>query len=99
MIMFQMKEAWSSAPGLHYPPKGAHTAGCNQQGAREYSQGGCMMGKLKHEDIERGLNLRLPFGRWLARIIRRSCSNGMWTISRDGKLGCEPLSTELGQPD
>jgi len=68
-----------------------------------------MMRKLKYEDIERGAariaqgrvssNLRLRFGSWLARIIRRSCSNGLWTISRDGKLVCETLCYKLGQPD
>jgi hypothetical protein len=68
-----------------------------------------MMRKLKYEDIGRGAartsqgrgpaNLRLQFGEWLARMIRRSCSNGMWTISRDGKLVCESLCSRLEQPD
>jgi len=58
-----------------------------------------MMRKLKYEGIERGSNLRLRFGGWLARIIRRSCSNGLWTISRDGKLVCESLCSRLGQPE
>jgi hypothetical protein len=57
------------------------------------------MRKLKYEQIGRGFNLRLRFGEWLARIIRRSCSNGMWTISRDGKLVCESLCCRLEQPD
>ena len=67
------------------------------------------MRKLKYEDIGRGAartsqvrtpsNLRLRFGGWLARMIRRSCSNGMWTISRDGKLVCETLCCKLGQPE
>ena len=68
------------------------------------------MRKLKDEAIERAAD-RMPQGRarssmsiwrlgaWLPRMIRRSCAAGMWTISRDGKLGCEPLSSELGQPD
>jgi len=34
MIVFQKSEAWSAAPGLVWPPKGAQTAGGNQQEAR-----------------------------------------------------------------
>jgi len=66
------------------------------------------MRKLKYEDIERGVahasqgrapsNLRL-LGGWLLRMIRRSCTSGLWTISRDGKLGCEPLRSKHCQPD
>ena len=68
-----------------------------------------MMRKLKYEDIERGVartsqgrapsNLRLLFGGWLSRMIRRSCTSGLWTISRDGKLVCESLRSKCGQPD
>jgi hypothetical protein len=57
------------------------------------------MRKLRYEVIGRESNLRLRFGEWLARMIRRSCSNGMWTISRDGKLVCESLCCRLEQPD
>ena len=57
------------------------------------------MRKLKYEDIERGSNLRLRLGEWLARMIRRSCSNVMWTISRDGKLVCESLCSRLEHPE
>jgi hypothetical protein len=67
------------------------------------------MQKLRYKDIGNSaahtaqgralLNLRLRFSRLLARIIRRSCSNGMWTISRDGKLVCESLCCRLGQPE
>jgi hypothetical protein len=69
-----------------------------------------MMRKLTSEDIERGAAHPSPgralsdmstwrFGGWLSRLIRRSCTGGMWTISRDGKLGCEPLYSELRNPD
>jgi len=67
------------------------------------------MQKLKYEDIERGTartpqggapsNLRLRFGGWLARMIRRSCTGGMWTISRDGKLNCESLGGDPCQSE
>jgi hypothetical protein len=39
------------------------------------------------------------FGGWLSRMIWRSCTGGMWTMSRDGKLGCETLYSDPGQPD
>jgi hypothetical protein len=69
-----------------------------------------MMRKPKHEDIERGAartslgsarsNMsKWRFGEWLSRMIRRGCASGLWTISRDGKLGCEPLCSKPGQPD
>ncbi len=68
------------------------------------------MRKLKHEDIERGVarttqgsaQLSMStwrFGGWLSRMIRRSCSGGMWTISRDGKLICESLGCDPCQPE
>jgi len=68
-----------------------------------------MMRKLKYENIGRDAarmsqsrapsSLRLRFGEWLSRMIRRSCTGGLWTLSRDGKLDCEPLCSKLGQPD
>ena len=68
------------------------------------------MRELEQGDIERGAagvpqDLTQPnvsmwrFGGWLSRLIRRGCSNGMWTISRDGKLGCEPLICDACQPE
>jgi hypothetical protein len=69
-----------------------------------------MVRKLKQEDIKRGailpseaspqLSTRLRiFGGWLSSLIRRSCTGGMWTISRDGKLVCESLGDDACQPD
>jgi hypothetical protein len=64
-----------------------------------------MMREPKHDDITRGAVRQSQggqrastrtwrFGEWLSRMIRRSCSKGMLTISRDGKLACESLSPE-----
>jgi hypothetical protein len=69
-----------------------------------------MMRKLKHENIESSA-ARTPQGRaqldlstwrfssWLSSMIRRNCTGGMWTISRDGKLVCESLACDACQPD
>ena len=68
------------------------------------------MSNLKHEsskpEIAYGSQGRAQailspwrFGGWVARLIKRSCSGGMWTISRDGKLMCESLGYDPCQPD
>ena len=74
-----------------------------------------MMREPRQDDITRDAARQLQgsaradtriwrFGEWLSRLIWRSCSKGMLTISRDGKLGCEALGREslgreCGQPD
>jgi hypothetical protein len=39
------------------------------------------------------------FGEWFSRRARRNCADGLWTISRDGKLVCESLICDACQPE
>ena len=68
------------------------------------------MRNLEHEDIERGITRWLEghaqsllslwsFGEWFSRRVPRHCPEGLWTISRDGKLVCESLGDDACQPD
>jgi len=36
-------------------------------------------------------------GAWLRRRLGRACTGGLWTLSRDGKLGCESWCAETEQ--
>jgi hypothetical protein len=75
----------------------------------EHGQGE-MMSTNKPEDVERNATHWLEgqaqsllslwsFGEWFSRRARRSCGDGLWTISRDGKLVCESLICDACQPE
>jgi hypothetical protein len=36
---------------------------------------------------------------WLRRRLGRACAAGLWTLSPDGKLGCESWRTDAEQCD
>jgi hypothetical protein len=38
-------------------------------------------------------------GAWLRRRLGRACAAGLWTLSPDGKLGCESWCSDAEQCD
>src|SRR5882724_3061701 len=85
----------------------AQSVGGNQREAR-VNQWGCVMLKLKHDDIEAtveatasagpGRKRRVRWlGGWLWRALGRQCTAGLWTMTPDGKLNCESWRVEAGQ--
>lgn len=68
------------------------------------------MHKLKHDDmVASWLDAAEPGRRrasgtarltgWLRRALGRDCGGGLWTLSLDGKLNCEPLGCARERPD